>query len=79
MRYDEVNLLNSLIKAIIKFNNRLYERVIKKQHNNSRRKTDTYTKNNQRDQGAISTFKNQGKPNNYYESMSMELDTTLRQ
>ena len=79
MRYNEVNSLNSLIKAIIKLDNRLYKRVIKTRHDDLRGRANIYTKDNQRDQEAISIFRNQGKPNIYYRSMSMELGTTLRQ
>ena len=79
MRYGEVNSLDSLIKAAIELDDRLYERAMEKRHDDPRGRAGTYTGDNRRDQGAIPTFRNQGKPNNYYGPMPMELGTTLRQ
>ena len=81
MRYDdEINNLNRLIEANIEFDDKLYDKAMKKRNQISHERFDIYEEfeKSYRTQESSYDKKNNNYSKNYYESMSMKLNLTKR-
>ena len=78
-RYKKIiNNINSLIRVLIKVNNKLYKRVIEKKFNNLRRKAKTYTGYLVYKKGILrkNIKNNRFKDLNYIKPILIKLDST---